>query len=67
MELSVLFGEFDAVVCPITPTPAFLHDHHQDLLGCRWGYRSSVRQRPNSPLPEHESRSRRGWPPCWRG
>ncbi|MCV7364434.1 amidase [Mycolicibacterium neworleansense] len=27
-----LFGEFDAVVCPITPTPAFPHDHHPDLL-----------------------------------
>ncbi|GAB2809331.1 amidase [Actinoallomurus bryophytorum] len=27
-----LFAEFDAVVCPITPTPAFPHDHHPDLL-----------------------------------
>lgn len=27
-----LFGEFDAVVCPITPTPAFQHDHNPDLL-----------------------------------
>lgn len=27
-----LFGEFDAVVCPITPTPAFRHDHNPDLL-----------------------------------
>ncbi|MBP2453851.1 amidase [Mycolicibacterium lutetiense] len=27
-----LFGEFDAVVCPITPTPAFPHDHNPDLL-----------------------------------
>ncbi|ROP34814.1 amidase [Saccharothrix texasensis] len=27
-----LFGEFDAVVCPITPTPAFPHDHHPDPL-----------------------------------
>ncbi|MCM3920402.1 amidase [Frankia sp. AiPs1] len=25
-----LFAEFDAVVCPITPTPAFGHDHHPD-------------------------------------
>ncbi|WNV85598.1 amidase [Umezawaea sp. Da 62-37] len=30
-----LFVEFDAVVCPITPTPAFPHDHHPDLLGRR--------------------------------
>lgn len=30
-----LFGEFDAVVCPITPTPAFPHDPNPDLLGCR--------------------------------
>ncbi|WP_242911352.1 amidase [Actinomadura terrae] len=29
------FAEFDAVVCPITPTPAFPHDHNPDLLGCR--------------------------------
>ncbi len=27
-----LFGEFDAVVCPITPTPAFPHDHNPDPL-----------------------------------
>ena len=27
-----LFGEFDAVVCPITPTPAFPHDHSPDPL-----------------------------------
>ncbi|BDT95017.1 amidase [Nocardia sputorum] len=27
-----LFGEFDAVVCPSTPTPAFPHDHNPDLL-----------------------------------
>jgi amidase len=27
-----LFGEFAAVVCPITPTPAFPHDHNPDLL-----------------------------------
>ncbi|MFI9407092.1 amidase [Nocardia sp. NPDC052316] len=26
-----LFGEFDAVVCPITPTPAFPHDHNGGL------------------------------------
>ncbi len=26
-----LFTEFDAVVCPITPTPAFPHDHHEGL------------------------------------
>ena len=25
-----LFTEFDAVVCPVTPTPAFPHDHHPD-------------------------------------
>ncbi|MFJ3235242.1 amidase [Streptomyces sp. NPDC086787] len=24
------FAEWDAVVCPITPTPAFPHDHHPD-------------------------------------
>ena len=29
------FAEFDAVVCPITPTPAFPHDHEPDLLA-RW-------------------------------
>ncbi|MGW4834141.1 amidase [Amycolatopsis japonica] len=28
-----LFAEVDAVVCPITPTPAFPHDHDPDLLG----------------------------------
>ncbi|MGH8918280.1 MAG: amidase, partial [Actinomycetes bacterium] len=27
-----LFTEFDAVVCPITPTPAFPHDHNPDPL-----------------------------------
>jgi amidase len=27
-----LFAEFDAVVCPITPTPAFPHAHHPDPL-----------------------------------
>lgn len=27
-----LFGEFDAVACPVTPTPAFPHDHDPDLL-----------------------------------
>ncbi len=26
------FAEFDAVVCPITPTPAFPHDHNPDVL-----------------------------------
>ncbi|MEV7554644.1 amidase [Amycolatopsis sp. NPDC089917] len=26
------FAEFDAVVCPITPTPAFPHDHNPDPL-----------------------------------
>ncbi|MEU2122112.1 amidase [Nocardia niwae] len=30
-----LFAEFDAVVCPITPTPAFPHNHNPDLLGRR--------------------------------
>lgn len=30
-----LFAEFDAVVCPVTPTPAFPHDHDPDLLGRR--------------------------------
>ncbi|MEU7633006.1 amidase [Nocardia sp. NPDC049220] len=27
-----LLAEFDAVVCPITPTPAFPHDHDPNLL-----------------------------------
>ncbi|MGW3434069.1 amidase [Streptomyces melanosporofaciens] len=27
-----LFAEFDAVVCPITPTPAFPHDHNPDSM-----------------------------------
>ncbi|MEB3371966.1 amidase [Saccharopolyspora mangrovi] len=27
-----LFTEFDAVLCPVTPTPAFPHDHNPDLL-----------------------------------
>ena len=27
-----LFGDFDVVVCPITPTPAFAHDHSPDML-----------------------------------
>ncbi|MFJ9471240.1 amidase [Streptomyces caniferus] len=27
-----LFAEFDAVVCPISPTPAYPHDHNPDLL-----------------------------------
>ncbi|MFG3296594.1 amidase [Streptomyces sp. NPDC048179] len=31
------FAEFDVVVCPITPTPAFPHDHDPDLLGRRIG------------------------------
>ncbi|OSC61656.1 amidase [Streptomyces sp. 4F] len=26
------FAEFDAVACPITPTPAFPHDHNPDLM-----------------------------------
>ncbi|WP_037355791.1 amidase [Amycolatopsis orientalis] len=29
------FAEFDAVVCPVTPTPAFPHDPDPDLLACR--------------------------------
>ncbi|WP_410605552.1 amidase [Amycolatopsis sp. lyj-90] len=29
------FAEFDAVVCPITPTPAFPHDHDPDPLARR--------------------------------
>jgi amidase len=29
------FAEFDAVVCPVTPTPAYPHDHDPDLLGRR--------------------------------
>jgi amidase len=31
------FGEFDAVVCPVTPTPAFPHDHNPDLMARRIG------------------------------
>ncbi|MBB5953445.1 amidase [Saccharothrix tamanrassetensis] len=27
-----LFAEFDAVVCPVTPTPAFPHDHEPDPM-----------------------------------
>ncbi|MET8447251.1 amidase [Streptomyces sp. NPDC005209] len=30
-----LFAEFDAVVCPVTPTPAFPHDHNPDLRARR--------------------------------
>ncbi|MGW4486331.1 amidase [Amycolatopsis sp. NPDC004368] len=30
-----LFTEFDVVVCPITPTPAFPHDHNPDPLARR--------------------------------
>ncbi|WP_410574386.1 amidase [Amycolatopsis sp. cmx-4-61] len=30
-----LFTEFDAVVCPITPTPAFPHDHHPNPMDRR--------------------------------
>ncbi|MFB6721076.1 amidase [Kribbella sp. NPDC056345] len=29
------FTEYDAVVCPITPTPAFPHDHNPDVLARR--------------------------------
>ncbi|MCM2578514.1 amidase [Streptomyces meridianus] len=29
------FAEFDAVVCPVTPTPAFPHDHNPDLMNRR--------------------------------
>ncbi|MFI9063737.1 amidase [Streptomyces sp. NPDC053429] len=32
-----LFAEFDAVVCPITPTPAFPHDHDPNPLERRIG------------------------------
>ncbi|MFE0172289.1 amidase [Streptomyces sp. NPDC059002] len=32
-----LFAEFDAVVCPVTPTAAFPHDHEPDLLVRRLG------------------------------
>ncbi|MEV4299856.1 amidase [Microbispora rosea] len=28
----LLFAEFDVVVCPIAPTPAFPHDHHPNPL-----------------------------------
>lgn len=30
-----LFAEVDVVVCPVTPTPAFPHDHDPDLPGRR--------------------------------
>lgn len=30
-----LFTVFDVVLCPITPTPAFPHDHNPDLLALR--------------------------------
>lgn len=30
-----LFGEVDVVVCPISPTLAFPHDHNPDLLSRR--------------------------------
>ncbi|MFI7404297.1 amidase [Streptomyces sp. NPDC049541] len=30
-----VFAEFDAVVCPVTPTPAFPHDHNPDLMSRR--------------------------------
>ena len=30
-----LFAEFDAVVCPVTPTPAFPHDQNPDPMGRR--------------------------------
>ncbi|WP_184816859.1 amidase [Actinophytocola algeriensis] len=32
-----LFAEFDAVLCPITPTPAFPHDHRPNPLERRIG------------------------------
>jgi amidase len=32
-----LFAEFDVVVCPITPTPAFPHDHNPNPLERRIG------------------------------
>ena len=32
-----VFAEFDAVVCPVTPTPAFPHDQNPDLMGRRIG------------------------------
>jgi amidase len=28
---AALFGEFDAVICPVMPTPAFPHDHSPDI------------------------------------
>ncbi|MFW0790617.1 amidase [Gordonia sp. CPCC 205333] len=30
-----LFDDFDAVLCPVTPTTAFVHDHRPDLLNRR--------------------------------
>lgn len=30
-----LFAAFDAVVCPITPTPAFVHNHSSDVVNAR--------------------------------
>ncbi|MEU6559980.1 amidase [Nocardia nova] len=43
------FTQFDAVVCPITPTPAFPHDHDVDLLereididGTRYPFRDQI-------------------------
>jgi amidase len=34
-QWSVLFREWDIVVCPVAPTPAFPHDHSQPLEGRR--------------------------------
>jgi amidase len=30
-QWATLFGTFDAVICPVMPTPAFLHEHSGDM------------------------------------